>query len=217
LTTESAAAPHHQGWVRASHWIIAAALLVLVVTGVTILMVHPRLYWGETGNDLTPAFLELKISRNYQHGGWAPPAPFFQSPGSPISAVRTYDIFNQNGWARSLHFLSAWWLAIPGVLYLVNGLAQGHFRWPQYGRSQKLAYRFIVFVAAPLMVLTGMTMAPAVTAAMPFLLRVFGGYQSARTIHFFTFVVLLLFTAGHVVMVIRSGFKRQMRGMTLGR
>ena len=74
----------------------------------------------------------------------------------------------------------------------------------------------MVFVLAPLMVVSGLTMAPAVTAGFPFLLGVFGGYQSARTIHFFTFVALLLFVAVHLVMVIKSGFKRQMRGMTVG-
>jgi thiosulfate reductase cytochrome b subunit len=44
----------------------------------------------------------------------------------------------------------------------------------------------------------------------------FGGFQSARTIHFFTFAALLLFVAIHVVEVVRSGFRRQLRGMTLG-
>ena len=212
-----AAVPVHAPWVRISHWILAVSILVLAFSGVAILMVHPRLYWGEVGNDLTTPLLELPISRNYKHGGWTAQMPIVQASGTQISAVRTYDIFNQNGWARSLHFLSAWWLVIPGALYLINGLAAGHFRWAQYGRSQKLAYRFVVFVAAPLMVLTGLTMAPAVTAALPFLLRLFGGYQSARTIHFVTFAVLLAFTAGHVVMVIRSGFTRQMKGMTFGR
>ena len=59
-------------------------------------------------------------------------------------------------------------------------------------------------------------MSPAVTAGVPVLLRLFGGYQSARTLHFFTFMALLLFVVVHVVMVIKSGFKRQMRGMTVG-
>ncbi len=59
----------HSGWVRACHWIGASALLVLVFTGVEILMVHPRLYWGEAGNDLMPALLELPISRNLHHDG----------------------------------------------------------------------------------------------------------------------------------------------------
>ena len=65
--------------------------------------------------------------------------------------------------------------------------------------------------------LTGLAMSPAMTAAYPFLLRMFGGFQSARTIHFFAFVVLVLFLLVHVVMVIKSGFRRQMRAMTLGK
>ena len=60
----------HPRWVRILHWTLSASFLTLAVTGVLILMVHPRLYWGEVGNDLTPALLELPISRNYQHNGW---------------------------------------------------------------------------------------------------------------------------------------------------
>ena len=238
---------HHARWVRISHWILTVSLLTLAFTGFVILMAHPRLYWGDAGNDLTPALLELPISRNYQHGGWATPTPILQDAAGPISADRTYDIFNQNGWARSLHFLAAWWLVLPGAAYFLMGFG-GHFRsdiWPRaaelaprlvwrdvvhhlqfriapgsgatvYGVLQKCAYSFVVFVAAPLMVMTGLTMSPAVTAAVPILLRMFGGYQSARTIHFFTFVALALFVVVHVVMVIKSGFRRQIRAMTLG-
>jgi thiosulfate reductase cytochrome b subunit len=74
----------------------------------------------------------------------------------------------------------------------------------------------VVFVAAPLVTVSGLAMSPAVTAAFPMLLRLFGGYQSARTIHFFTFVALLLFAWVHVVMVIKSGFRKQIRAMTVG-
>jgi thiosulfate reductase cytochrome b subunit len=81
---------------------------------------------------------------------------------------------------------------------------------------QKCAFSLVVFVAGPLMVVSGLAMAPAVSAALPFLLDLFGGYQSARTIHFFVFAALALFVLVHVTMVIRSGFKRQIRGMTLG-
>jgi thiosulfate reductase cytochrome b subunit len=59
-------------------------------------------------------------------------------------------------------------------------------------------------------------MSPAINAAYPFLSRMFGGSQSARTIHFFAFIALMLFLLVHVVMIVRSGFKRQMRSMTLG-
>ncbi len=87
---------------------------------------------------------------------------------------------------------------------------------PHYGLLQKSAYSLVVFVAAPLMALTGLAMSPAVTAAFPLLLRLFGGYQSARTIHFFAFVALLLFVCVHVMMVVMSGFRRQIRAMTVG-
>src|SRR6187549_263700 len=94
----AADAAGHARWVRLSHWIATASIFTLAFTGVVILMAHPRLYWGDAGNDLTPALLELPISRNYQHGGWDAPRPFFARAGSPVSASRTFDIFNQNGW-----------------------------------------------------------------------------------------------------------------------
>lgn len=238
----------HARWVRVSHWVLAASLLTLALSGILILMVHPRLYWGEVGNDLVPALLELPISRNHRHGGWEAPRPFAADGSGPVSASRTYDIFNQNGWARSLHFLAAWALVLPGAVYLTSGLVGGHFRahlWPaarelapqlvwreivdhvrlripppsggpRYGLLQKCAYSFVVFVAAPLMVGSGLAMSPAVTSAVPLLLDLFGGYQSARSVHFFAFVALVLFVLVHVAMVARSGFRRQLRAMTLG-
>ena len=238
----------HARWVRISHWILTASVLTLAFSGFVILMAHPRLYWGDAGNDLTPALLELPISRNYKHAGYERLTPFFENAAGPISASRTYDIFNQNGWGRSLHFLAAWCLVLPGAMYLLAGILGGHFRshiWPgveelaprhvwrdvvnhvrlrippgkggpQYGVLQKCTYSLVVFVAAPLVMMTGLTMAPAMTAAFPVLLRVFGGFQSARTIHFFSFVALLLFAFVHVVMVVKSGFRRQIRAMTLG-
>lgn len=168
-------------------------------------MAHPRLYWGRAGNDLTPALVELPISRNYHHGGFD-------------GDERTYNIFNQNGWARSLHFLGAWLLVVPGILYVLTGAARGHFGagFSRYNAAQRRAYMLVVFVATPLIVLTGLTMSPAVTAAAPALLTVFGGHQSARTIHFAVFVGLTVFVVAHVVMVVRTGFRRQMRAMTLG-
>lgn len=239
----------HARWVRVSHWIITLSVLTLAFSGFEILMVHPRLYWGKAGNDLTPALLELPVSRNYKHRGYSQPVPLTGSASGPVSATRTYDIFNQNGWGRSLHFMAAWFLVLPGIVYLLLGLLSGHFRshiWPRvrelaprlvwrdlvahlrfripaasggprYGLLQKCTYSFVVFVAAPLMVLTGLTMSPAVTAAFPALLSLFGGYQSARTIHFFASAVLVLFLIVHVAMVVRSGFRRHMRAMTLGR
>ena len=238
----------HARWVRVSHWLLTVSILTLAFTGFVILMAHPRLYWGETGNALTPALIELPISRNHRHGGWVERTPIEGSPGA-ISANRTYDIFNQNGWGRSLHFLSAWFVVVPGAIYLIAGLVSGHFRrhlWPRLRESrprvlwvelvnhlrlsirpatggpdsgllQKCAYCGVIFVVLPLAVVTGLAMSPTVAAAYPFLQSTLGGFQSARTIHFFTFIALMLFAIAHVIMVIASGFRRQMRGMTLGR
>lgn len=237
----------HALWVRVTHWIVTISFFALIFSGVEILMVHPRLYWGDTGNDLTPALFELPISRNYHHQGWQKAKPFFDSPGSPVSASRTYEIFNQNGWGRSLHFLSGWVLFLAGLFYLLAGIFSGHFKkrlWPKtsefsfrlftsdflghirkmpaglngnYGLLQKYIYMSVIFLLFPLVVMTGMTMSPAITAAYPFLLKMFAGAQSARTIHFFVSVTLLLFLLVHVLMVIRSGFRKQMRGMTIGK
>ena len=238
----------HRAWVKTTHWLITLSFLLLAFTGFEILMVHPRLYWGESGNDLTPALFELPISRNYKHEGWKDQQAFFASQGSPVSASRTYEIFNQNGWGRSLHFLSAWFLVLTGLVYFVVGFATGHFgknlwprsgerNWsawrkevanhfrlripqasggPQYSLLQRTSYLAVVFVLFPLMVVTGFTMSPAITAAFPFLLDLFGGYQSARTIHFFASVALELFLIIHIVMIIASGFKKQIRAMTIG-
>lgn len=238
----------HKRWVKGSHWIITLSFLALSFSGYMILMVHPRLYWGNAGNDLTPALFELPVSRNYQHGGWENKTPFFDQNGSVISASRTYDIFNQNGWGRSLHFLFAWFLVVTGVIYLLSGAFSGHFRknlWPRskeftlkllrldfishlrgiispaaggpnYGLLQKTTYLAVIFFLFPVVILTGFTMSPAITAAYPFLLKIFFGAQSARTIHFFASVLLILFLIIHVVMVIKSGFRKQIRSMTIG-
>ena len=238
----------HKRWVKATHWIITLSFLALTYSGFEILMVHPRLYWGEVGNDLTPALFELPISRNYKHGGWEKSVAFFKDAGSPVSASRTYDIFNENGWGRSLHFLSAWFLVVPGLIYLLSGIFTGHFRvrlWPrkneatlqsfrrdfvshmrmnipsvttnlQYGLLQKCSYLIVIFFLMPLIVSTGLTMSPAITASYPILLKIFGGVQSARTIHFFASVMLVLFLVVHVVMIVKSGFKQQILRMTWG-
>jgi thiosulfate reductase cytochrome b subunit len=236
----------HKAWVKTTHWIGTLSFLLLLFSGVEILMVHPRLYWGNVGNDLTPALFELPISRNYHHGGWTTAQPFFDSSHTTVSASRTYDIFNQNGWGRSLHFLAAWMLVIIGITYLVMAFYSRHVqrnllpqknefsfkniaidtadhvrkkiafvKGPQYGLLQKISYVTVLFVLAPLMVLTGLTMSPAVTASCPFLLTMFNGMQSARTIHFFAAVLLVIFLLIHVVMIIRAGFKKHMLAMTI--
>ena len=92
--------------------------------------------------------------------------------------------------------------------------------WGSYMRLQGTytTYSYIViFFLMPTIVMTGMTMSPAITAAYPFLLKLFFGAQSARTIHFMTSIALILFLIAHIVMVAKSGIKQQMRAMTIGK
>ena len=236
----------HKSWVKGAHFVITFAFLALLISGYVILMSHPRLYWGKAGNDLTPALFELPISRNYHHGGWEKAIPFKNLHGSQETAARTYDIFNENGWGRSTHFLAAWFLIITGLLYLLAGIFNGHFRrdlapgrsefslklfWRdfvahfgkqnsvngKYGLLQKITYLTVIFFLFPVVILTGFAMSPAIAANYPFLLIIFFGHQSARTIHFFAAVLLLLFLLVHVIMVIRTGFKRNLWAITFGK
>lgn len=241
-------ASNHRAWVRVCHWLVVVSFLLLLYTGFEILRCHPRLYWGETGNDLMPALLELPIGIEMEAPVWKDNAQFRQGNRVIISKSRIHTIYNENSWSRSLHFLVGWVLVFAGLVYLLRGIISGHFRnnflprirelaprkiWrevldhfrlrirpatggPQYGLLQKLAYCVVVFIAIPLVVLTGVAMSPAANNAFRFLGNMFGGFQSARTVHFFSVVALVLFLLIHVIMVIRSGFKRQIRAMTIG-
>ena len=174
--------PRHALLVRATHWINFLSFLALAVSGTAILMAHPRFYWGETGYFDTPAAFELPLRVN----------------------------LDQSGWGRDLHFLSAWIAVVNGLIYVVWGLLSRHFRYAAYSVLQRVAYISVVFGLLPLLILTGLTLSPAVTAAYPALFTIFGGRQSARTIHFFAADLLALFLVVHVIMTIRAGLVTSM-------
>jgi thiosulfate reductase cytochrome b subunit len=200
MVSSNVPAPDHRLAVRVTHWINALGFVALVVSGVAILVAHPRLYWGDVGNDEMAAAIELPI---------------------PLD-------LRQSNWGRSLHFLGAWLTVVTGLVYVGSGLVAGHFRQrlgvtpaaraldQSYGGLQKVAYLTVLFVLLPLIVLTGLTMSPAVVAAFPSLVALFGGRQSARTLHFFLAVAMVLFFLVHLVQVTRAGFASQVRAMTLG-
>lgn len=148
---------------------------------------------------------------------------------------------------RRWHFLFAWILVINAAIYILYGLISGHFmrdlmprlrEWrmiphdivthlklrfshgpdaPQYNILQKLAYDLILFVVLPILVLAGLEMSPRIDAALPWLRYLFGGRQSARTIHFLMAWTLVSFVVVHVVMVIVSGLFNNLRSMITGR
>jgi thiosulfate reductase cytochrome b subunit len=223
----------HSAVVRVTHWITTLCFLALLVSGVEILISHPRFYWGEAGNVLTPPLFKLPI------------------PASRSTVPTGYDFVldDQNGWSRYLHFEAAWVLVLAGLVYTVLGLLKGHFRrnllpgradlsWQallmvignhvrfrpateeglwSYNVLQRLTYLSVIFVLFPLVIWTGLAMSPAIASSFPAAVTVFGGQQSARTIHFFVSISSLLFLVVHVVMVSLSGFRNRMRAMITGR
>jgi thiosulfate reductase cytochrome b subunit len=225
--------PRHAATVRITHWLTALCFFALLLSGIEILISHPRFYWGEAGNVQTPALFILPI------------------PASRASVPTGYGYVlpDQNGWSRALHFQAAWAAVFTGLLYLVSGLLTGHFRrnllpsraalswravsrvvvhhlrferpgdaeaW-SYNVLQRLTYLKVIFILFPLVIWTGLAMSPAVASALPGVVTVFGGQQSARTIHFFVSVALVLFVLIHVAMVWMAGFRSRMRAMITGR
>jgi len=87
----------------------------------------------------------------------------------------------------------------------------------RYNALQKMTYLLVALVLLPLMVLTGLTMSPGMDAVFPFLPDLFGGRPSARTLHFITASLLVLFVVVHVLMVVLSGFWNNLRSMINGR
>ena len=222
----------HSALIRVTHWITALCFFALLVTGVGILISHPRFYWGETGNVLTPPLFKLPI------------------PASRNLVPTGYGVLpDQNGWSRYLHFQTAWVLVLTGLLYAISGLFNGHFgknmvpkrgdlSWRSLSKSiashlrferpsqaeawsynvlQRLSYLLVVFVLFPFVIWTGLAMSPAFVSAVPAAVNLLGGQQSARTLHFFVSVALVLFLLVHVGMVWFAGFKSRMRAMITGR
>jgi thiosulfate reductase cytochrome b subunit len=100
-----------------------------------------------------------------------------------------------------------------------DALDHARFRL-HHGRSytplQKLSYFTVFFILFPLIILTGLTMSPGMDAAWPWLLDIFGGRQTARTIHFGVMVLLVLFFIVHIVMVLLAGPLNELRSMITG-
>ena len=175
----------HSSLVRVTHWIAALSILGLLVSGGAILVAHPRFYWGETGSVGTPSLFDL-------------PIPF---------------LFGHSGWGRYLHFLSAWVCVLTGVVYALYGFRTKHFRrallprraaapFTTYNPVQRLTYLVVIFILFPGIIITGLAMSPAIVSVLPEIVTVFGGQQSARTLHFFLADLVLLFLLVHVSMVV---------------
>ena len=223
----------HSLLVRVTHWLITLAFLALLVTGLEIVISHPRFYWGEVGNVNTPVLFKFPIP----------------SSRGTVPTGYGYVMPDQNGWSRYLHFQSAWILVLTGLVYVAVSLFNGHFKknvmpegshvaparlWnsivehlkfarprPEemwsYNVLQRLAYLAVIFILFPATIWTGLAMSPSFVSAFPWAVNILGGQQSARTLHFVLTVLLVGFLLVHVLMVILAGFWNRVRAMITGR
>jgi thiosulfate reductase cytochrome b subunit len=225
--------PRHAVLVRVTHWITVISFFALLISGVEILISHPRFYWGEVGNSGTPPLFKIPIPASR----------------STVPTGYGYVLPDQNGWSRYLHFQAAWAVVLTGLVYVIAGLWTSHFRnnlfpapadrtwralWGviakhlrlappdkaddrSYNVLQRAAYLMVIFVLFPLVIWTGLALSPAFDSAVPAAVTALGGRQSARTLHFFVSAFLLLFLVVHIAMVVLTGFRSRMRAMMTGR
>lgn len=209
---------------RLWHWISAISLVILFMSGLNISNAHPRLYWGEAGYNPEEAWLEV-----VRFPGWAT-IPNYYSLAS----------------ARDWHLVFSVVLAFGLLAFLILALFNGHLKrdifvrraeWRlssirrdvgehlrrnfrpsvgKYNSLQKISYALVLFVMLPLIIFTGMVMSPGMEAAWPWMTELFGGRQSARSIHFIVAWALFAFFVVHIALVLLSGPVGQLRDMILG-
>ncbi len=246
---------------RIWHWLNAAVILVILMSGLMIFNAHPRLYWGQYGANPDHAWLQIDNSgdqgvlrvgdRTFRTTGflgvWRGPGDetvYTAFPGW-LTLPSTYDL----AMARHWHLTFAWLLVTAIVAFWIFGLISRHIqqdllpdrrelrprhilqdmknhallRFPRgeaarrYNTLQKLSYLGVVFGLIPLQILTGLAMSPAMDAAWPWLLFVFGGRQSARSIHFIGAMLIVIFVLVHLLMVALVGPINEIRSMITGR
>ena len=217
----------HRLATRLWHWVNAVAIIILLGSGLGISNAHPRLYWGRYGANFDHAWAELPrmpawitipssynlaISRRW-HLFFALVLGFGLLAFMIVSllnrhfqrdlAIRRRDLSPRHLWTDVKHHLAF------------------RFHDPErpgaYNILQKLSYVGVIFVLIPLLILTGLTMSPGMNAAWPWLLDVFGGRQSARSIHFIAAVLIGGFIVLHLVLVILAGVGNEVRSIITGR
>jgi thiosulfate reductase cytochrome b subunit len=225
--------PRHSALVRITHWITTLCFFGLLITGGEIIVSHPRFYWGETGNILTTPLFKIPIpsSRSLvptgygyvmpDQNGWSR-ALHFQSAWIAVLTGLLYGIYG----VFSGHFRRDLLLSKTDLSWQSFSAALRHhmlFKRPDeeeawsYNLPQRITYLFVVFVLFPLVIWTGLAMSPGFVSAFPATVTLLGGRQTARTLHFFISIALLLFLFVHVGMVCFAGFRSRMRAMITGR
>jgi Ni/Fe-hydrogenase b-type cytochrome subunit len=212
---------------RLWHWVNAVAIFIMIGSGLMISNAHPRLYWGAFGANPDHAWLEVP-----HWPGW-------------ITIPSTYNLSFARRWHLLFAFVLAFGLLAYIIASLVNRHFQRDLRvrgrelgprhlWADvvahlklqfhnpddpgaYNTLQKFAYVAAIFVLIPLMIATGLAISPGMDAAAPWLLDLFGGRQSARSIHFLTCWAIIGFVVVHLALVILAGVRAEVGSMITGR
>lgn len=226
------AAPRHSALVRVTHWITTLCFFALLISGFEIVISHPRFYWGETGNVLTTALFQLPIpaSRRLVQTGYNYMLPdqngwsrylHFQTAWIAVLTGLLYLIsgvftghFRKDLLPHKSHL--TWRSLSTTIASHVRFARPSDVEAWSYNPLQRLSYLFVIFVLFPLIIWTGLAMSPAFVSVFPATVTSLGGTQSARTIHFFVSLALLLFVLVHVAMICVAGFKSRMRAMITG-
>lgn len=217
----------HRLSTRLWHWLNALLLYILFTSGLGIFNAHPRLYWGQYGANFDAAWLELD-----RFGSWLTlPARYnlalsrhWHLTAAPIFAFALlayllWSLGNRH-LTRDLSFSRAE-VAPRHVWQDIKDHAR--LRFPtgaaalRYNVLQKASYAAVLFVLLPIVILTGLTMAPGMNAAWPWLVDLFGGRQSARSLHFIAAFALAAFFLVHIAMVVLAGPVNELRSMISGR
>lgn len=228
-------------WLRATHLINFFLIGLLLRSGWQIIATHPRFYWR---NDCGPRTEWIKFTKRVvpdeegaytAHDDESEPPSWLTLPGGRNPAL-----------GRHWHGLvTALWV-LNGAVYVTLLFATGAWRrivptsWDIFGKAweslkiyagfgvpsiehftpydglQQLTYFFVVFVVAPLMMLTGPAHSPAVVARFPWYAKMFGGRQAARSIHFLGMAFLSFFIVGHVALVFLTHLDHNVTNMVFG-
>lgn len=213
----------HRLVTRIWHWVNAVAVLVLIPSGLMIFNAHPRLYWGHYGANFDHAWLALP-----RWPGWMTLPSHYS-----LSGARHWHL----AFALVLGFgLLAYLLWSLGNRHIQRDLrirraelARGHLwadfkahlalrfhdpeRPREYNSFQKLSYAGVLFVLLPLLIASGLALAPGM---WPWLADLFGGRQSARSVHFIAMAAMSLFVLVHLMLVILAGPVNELRSMLTG-
>ena len=220
--------PVHSYNVRISHWINLVACTYLLVSGVHIFLDFPELYWGHTGYRGYPAAFKLSDwGLSWEEAGALGDRRWGRNYHFTFAWVFLINGLVYVGWnLYSKHFRNRMLPARDELTVTrVRTELRDQFRWRsrsdapsgRYDTLQKVSYLGLIFAFVPFMILSGIAQSPGLTAAMPTLLDLFGGRQSARTLHTLGTVALVLFVAVHVLEVAAAGFVSRVRSMITGK